>query len=141
MVVAGDTAFFFIGCPLGSRGSHLNVKCFGDSTGMLKRVAHSGSPPYLYEWFQDGMLYSSGFNDTLFDNLITGHYEVKITDDNGCVKLDSANISSPNLLMLDTIFASDITLQGTNDGTISCVVSGGKTKNILFSFKKLSVST
>ena len=66
MSISGDTSFYYITCPLGSRGDHLNVKCFGDSTGMLKRVAHSGSPPYLYEWFKDGILYSSGFNDTLF---------------------------------------------------------------------------
>ncbi len=45
VVVAGDTSFYYISCPLGSRGSHSNVQCFGDSTGFLKRVAHSGAPP------------------------------------------------------------------------------------------------
>ena len=30
VVFGGDTSFFFVGCPLGSGGSQLNIKCFGD---------------------------------------------------------------------------------------------------------------
>ena len=56
-VVDGVNSFFFVGCPLGSMGQHLNVECSGDSTGMLKRVAHSGVLPYSYQWFKDGILY------------------------------------------------------------------------------------
>ena len=126
VVVAGDTSFFFVGCPLGSRGAHFNVKCFGDSTGMLKRVAHSGSPPYLYEWFQDGMLYSSGFNDTLFDNLVIGSYKIVITDSIDCKDSILTNVISPSLLIFDAISTSDINCRGINSGSVACSVSGGK---------------
>ena len=85
VIVAGDTSFYYISCPLGSRGSHSNIQCFGDSTGFLKRVAHSGAPPYLYEWYKDGLFFSSGFNDTIFDNLTVGFYKIKFTDSIGCI--------------------------------------------------------
>ncbi len=126
VVVAGDTSSFYVGCPLGSRGQHLNVKCFGDSTGMLKRVAHSGSPPYFYEWFKDGMLYSSGSNDTLFENLLTGSYKIVFTDSIGCLDSLLTNVVSPSVLILDTIFTNDINCRGANSGSVACSFSGGR---------------
>jgi gliding motility-associated-like protein len=126
VVFAGDTSFFFVGCLLGSGGLQLNVKCFGDSTGKLKRVAHSGSPPYFYEWFKNGMLYSSGSYDTLFENLSTGSYKIVITDTVGCSDSITSTIASPISLIFDTIFTSNINCRGVNSGSISCSVSGGK---------------
>ncbi len=121
-----DTSFFFVGCPLGSGGSQLNVKCFGDSTGMLKRVAHSGSPPYLYEWYKNGVMYSSGSNDTLFDNLGIGSYKIVINDSIGCSDSIVSNIASPMALTFDTIYTNDINCRGVNTGSVACSVSGGK---------------
>ncbi|MEC9209127.1 MAG: gliding motility-associated C-terminal domain-containing protein [Bacteroidota bacterium] len=126
VVVAGDTAEIFVNCPLGSRGAHLNVQCFGDSTGMLKRVAHSGSPPYFYKWFKDGVLYSSGDNDTLFENLEIGSYKIVFTDSIGCSDSILANVVSPSLLIIDTIFTIDINCRGINSGSVSCSVYGGR---------------
>ncbi len=126
VVVSGDTSFYYIPCPLGSRGDHLNVKCFGDSTGMLKRVAHSGSPPYFYEWHKDSLAYSSGYNDTLFDNLVVGWYQIIITDSIGCKDSISTNISSPSLLKIDSLLTFDINCRNVSSGNISGFFSGGK---------------
>ena len=127
VVAAGDTSSFFVGCPLGSRGQHLNIKCFGDSTGMLKRVAHSGSSPYFYEWFKNGIPYASGFNDTLFDNLMTSSYKIVFTDSIGCSDSVLNNIiSSPFALSFDTIFTTDINCRGVNSGSVAYSVSGGR---------------
>ena len=126
VLIGGDTSFFYISCPLGSLGSHLNVECFGDSTGMLKRVAHSGSPPYFYEWFKDGLFYSSGDNDTVFNNLAVGSYKIIFTDSIGCFDSVLTNVSSPQLLVLDTIFTSNINCIGVNSGNVVFSVSGGK---------------
>ena len=126
VVVSGDTSFYYIACPLGSRGDHLNVKCFGDSTGMLKRVAHSGSPPYFYEWYKDSLAYSSGYNDTLFDNLVVGWYQIIITDSIGCKDSISTNISSPSLLKLDSLLTFDINCRNVSSGNIFGFFSGGK---------------
>ena len=131
VVIAGDTSFFYVSYPLGSRGSHKNVLCHGDSTGLIKRVAHSGEPPYTYEWFKDGIPYppnTSPTNDTLFDNLLIGFYLVIITDDVGCIDSSSGNIISPILgaLSVDSIITDSINCRGTNQGGINLIISGGK---------------
>jgi gliding motility-associated-like protein len=126
VVYAGDTSFFFVGCPLGSAGSQVNIKCFDDSTGMLKRVAHSGSSPYFYEWFKNGILYSSGSNDTLLSNLTVGSFKLVINDNTGCVDSLISTISSPVPLIVDTIFNNNINCRGANSGSLISSVSGGR---------------
>jgi gliding motility-associated-like protein len=122
----GISRYYWLPCPLGISASHDNVKCFGDSTGMLKRVAYSGESPYNYEWFMNGNFYSSGSNDTLSGNLLVGSYKVIFTDSIGCSDSISALISSPSLLMIDTMHISDINCRGANTGSIFYSVSGGK---------------
>ena len=126
VVVAGDTSFYYISCPLGSRGSHSNVKCFGDSTGFLKRVAHSGSPPYFYEWFKDSLFFSSGINDTIFDDLSVGFYKIVFTDSIGCKDSVLTNIISPTELFFDTFHINNINCRGVNSGNLVCSPQGGK---------------
>ena len=126
VVVSGDTSFYYIPCPLGSRGDHINVKCFGDSTGFLKRVAYSGSPPYFYEWYKDSLVYSSGYNDTLFDNLIIGSYKIVFTDSVGCKDSIISNISSPSLLELDSLLTFNVNCRNVSSGSILGFFSGGK---------------
>ena len=117
---------FWVGCKLGINASHKNVKCFGESTGELKRISHSGSPPYFYEWFKNDITFSSGNNDTLHINLTTGSYKVIITDSIGCQDSVISVISSPSLLNVDSANASDINCRGAKTGSISSSVSGGK---------------
>tara|TARA_B100000214_G_scaffold243909_1_gene178835 strand:+ start:7370 stop:10270 length:2901 start_codon:yes stop_codon:yes gene_type:complete len=126
VVVSGDTSFYYIACPLGSRGDHLNVKCFGDSTGVLKRVAHSGTPPYFYQWYMNSLPFSSGYDDTLFDNLVIGSYQIIITDSVGCKDSILTNISSPPVLGLDSLFTYDINCRNVSSGIVSAFLSGGK---------------
>ena len=122
----GISRYYWLPCPLGISASHDNVKCFGDSTGRLKRVAHSGAPPYNYEWFLNGIPYSSGPSDTMFDNLLVGSYKVIVTDSIGCSDSILANVVSPSVLVIDTMYSSDINCRGVNTGSISYSVSGGK---------------
>ena len=122
----GITKLYWVPPLLGLSASQNNINCFGDSSGMLKRVAYAGSPPYFYEWFKGGIPYSSGYNDTLFDNLAIGLYKVVITDSIGCSDSVSTNVVSPSLLIFDTTFTSDINCRGINSGSVSYSVSGGK---------------
>ena len=122
----GISRYYWLPCLLGISSSHNNVKCFGDSTGRLKRVAHSGAPPYNYEWFVNGSPYSSGPSDTMFDNLLVGSYKVIVTDSIGCSDSILANVVSPSVLVIDTMYSSDINCRGVNTGSISYSVSGGK---------------
>ena len=122
----GTSKYYWLPCSLGVLASHNNVHCFGYSTGKLKRVAYSGTPPYNYEWFMNENFYSSGPNDTLFDNLLVGSYKVIVTDSVGCTDTVLANVTSPDVLIFDTLYTSDINCRGVNAGSISCSVSGGK---------------
>ena len=122
----GTSTPYWVPCRLGISATHNNINCFGDSTGKLKRVAYSGAPPYYYEWFMNGDLYSSGPSDTLSDNLFVGLYSVIITDSIGCIDTLSAFISSPSVLIIDTIYSHDINCRGVNTGSIYFSVSGGK---------------
>ena len=103
----GSPEFIFLGCPLGSRGEHFNVECFGDSTGMIKRVGHSGTPfsppasPYMYEWFKDSLPFSA--MDTIIDNLVPGVYSVRITDSLGCIDSLGNIIIEPEELIFGVI--------------------------------------
>ena len=122
----GNIRYYWLPCPLGILASHNNVYCFGYSTGKLKRVAYSGTPPYHYEWFMNGVFYSSGVNDTVFDNLFVGSYKVIITDSVGCIDSILANVTSPAALIVDTMYTNDINCRGVNTGSITYSVSGGK---------------
>jgi len=126
VVVAGDTSSFFVGCPLGIIPDHQNVKCFGDSTGMLKRVGHSGTSPYNYEWFKDGIAFSSGALDTLHEFLTIGTYKVIVTDTESCQDSVTAFITSADPIQIDSSIINNINCRGVNSGSITYSVSGGK---------------
>ncbi|MDG2263620.1 MAG: SprB repeat-containing protein, partial [Flavobacteriales bacterium] len=124
--VGTTTKFYWISCQLGIRPFHQNVECFGDSTGMLKRVAHSGTPPYNYEWFKDGIAFSSGPLDTLHESLTTGAYKVIVSDSDSCQDSIIVNIASPLPIQIDTSIINNINCRGVNSGSITYSVSGGK---------------
>ena len=127
VVILGDTSnTFYIGCPLSSRASHLNVNCFGDSSGILKSIAYSGSSPYFYEWYLNNSLISSGYDDTIINNLFTGNYKFILTDSLGCLDSLYSIISSPTELLFDTTFCSNINCIDLNTGAISVTTIGGK---------------
>jgi len=125
-MILTDIAQFWIGCPLGIIPDHENIRCHGDSTGMLKRVAHSGVEPYYYEWFINNTPFTSGINDTFFNNLTAGVYKVLVTDFIGCQDSITANIVSPTEIIIDTMYSTFIECRGTNTGTSSFLISGGK---------------
>ena len=124
--VGTTTKFYWISCQLGIIPNHQNVKCFGDSTGMLKRVAHSGTPPYNYEWFKDGIAFSSGPLDTLHESLTNGTYKVIVSDSDSCQDSITAVINSPDPIHIDTSIINNINCRGVNSGSIIYSVSGGK---------------
>ena len=107
--VGSTTKHYWISCPLGVRGSHQNIiGCYNDSIGIVKRVAYSGSPPYLYEWYKNGALFSSGQFDTIHNNLVEAFYQIIVTDSIGCTDTSIANISSPPLLVIDSASHNNI---------------------------------
>ena len=98
-----------------------NVKnniCFQDTIGSISVDASGGTFPYSYLWNSNPV--QSGATAT---HLGAGHYEVTITDGNGCIKKEDTLITQPTRV---------ITTAGVNDticlgkqATLTATASGG----------------
>jgi hypothetical protein len=128
--------------------AHENIKCFGDSTGMLKHVVSGGVPfidilgneYYNYSWYKDGTLYSSGPNDTILTNLFNGQsknipYILNIEDSTGCIfqptdsltgLQDTSFMFQPDLIRIDSLVINSVHCKGTNTGSIFVNIKEGK---------------
>ncbi|MEX0813215.1 MAG: T9SS type B sorting domain-containing protein [Chitinophagales bacterium] len=96
-----------------------NIECFGDSNGAINIFVNGGTTPYTYQWDSNSVV---GSNPT---NLTSGIYNFSITDSNGCEVFGSDTISEPDSSLIVLTFSTDATCHGSNDGTLSIVVSGG----------------
>ncbi|MCO6500824.1 MAG: PKD domain-containing protein [Vicingus serpentipes] len=96
-----------------------NVDCFGDNTGTASVVVTGGTLPYTYSWLPGGQTGNS------ITGLTAGTYQYTVTDGNGCTIIDSITIEEPPAIIVNNIGATDITINGANDGTAFVNVSGG----------------
>ncbi|MBW6481458.1 MAG: gliding motility-associated C-terminal domain-containing protein [Vicingaceae bacterium] len=97
------------------------VSCLGANDGTLNLTVNGGSPTYLYAWTGSSSFTSS--NEDL-SNLYAGTYYITITDNEGCIKLDSIDITT----VLDTTkpVISCVANQTVNTTSLTCdyIVSG-----------------
>ncbi|HYV94769.1 MAG TPA: gliding motility-associated C-terminal domain-containing protein [Chitinophagales bacterium] len=95
-----------------------DVTCFGFSDGAINTNVSNGVPPYQYLWLNIG---STG---TSSSNLLAGIYPLLVTDANGCIQLDSIEVTQPDVLSgtLEVIPAS---CPIANDGSIVMNPTGG----------------
>ena len=99
-----------------------DVECFGDSTGVIDLTV-VGIPSFSYNWTGP-----NGFSNTITDsitNLISGSYNVVVTDGNGCTRTKNIVVDGPiNGLSLDSS-TTDLTCNGDSTGSISVQINGG----------------
>ena len=100
-----------------------NVSCNGGCDGSLNATISGGTPGYSYNW-------SNNDNSPIADSLCAGIYNVVIIDVNGCMILDTANISEPSILTIISDSIIDVNYFGTNTGFIYASVSGGNSNYI-----------
>lgn len=93
------------------------ASCSGSTDGTATVVASGGAGGYNYEW-GDGQM------TDLAINLSDGWHYVTVTDANGCMAIDSAEVTVPNPINL-TLTGNDISCNGGTDGDASVVASGG----------------
>ncbi len=95
-----------------------NVNCYGACDGELTANPGGGDGNYTYYW----VVGIPTANPTLSD-LCAGTYTLTITDGNGCIYVDSVNITEPAPIIL----TADITEAncGQMDGAIDLTVTGG----------------
>jgi gliding motility-associated-like protein len=105
--------------PLSVSTNQNNVSCFGLQNGSATANISGGTLPYSIIWDDPG------FQTTpTASNLDAGTYIVEVTDDSGCVVLDTVTITQPNQLLL-IMGSRDATCSNSNDGIGFVSVSGG----------------
>jgi gliding motility-associated-like protein len=97
-------------------GNATDENC-GESDGTISLNVQGGTAPYNYDWD----LAPDVQNPT---GLGAGNYIVIVTDDNDCTATYEIGISTPNELLLTTMFIN-VTCNGETDGEIDLEVSGG----------------
>ncbi|MEM0998634.1 MAG: T9SS type A sorting domain-containing protein [Bacteroidota bacterium] len=97
--------------------THLNVPCFGDSTGAIDLTVSGGTPGYTYQW-------SNAATSQDLNAVAANTYSVTVTDANNCTDTLSATLTQPNGLIVSAT-GYDATC-GANDGQASAQVSGGE---------------
>ena len=104
--------------PLVLTMDSINVFCFGDTTGSIDLSVTGGTPGYSYLW---------NIGDTLqdIDSLVTGTYQVIVTDTNQCVDSLSVFIDQPLAPIALSATQVDILCFGDATGAVDLTVSGG----------------
>ncbi|MCI5056129.1 MAG: gliding motility-associated C-terminal domain-containing protein, partial [Flavobacteriales bacterium] len=99
--------------------SSIDVSCSGDSSGSITLQVNGGTPAYFYSWS-----HSSTLSSNIATGLWAGLYHITVTDDNGCILVDSITVSEPSAMTLTTTI-SDVLCNGGSSGQATVNVGGG----------------
>jgi gliding motility-associated-like protein len=97
--------------------SQTNVSCFGGNDGTASVTPSGGTNPYLFLWSIEDINQS-------ITGLIAGSYIVTVTDNNGCMFIDSVLLSQPTMIT-SVISSTDVVCNGGATGTAAVSASGG----------------
>ncbi len=97
----------------------INVGCFGGADGSACPVISGGTPPYMY------YTWSTGDLSMCHPLTSAGIYVLTVHDANGCSAIDTATITEPPQLKIDSITTTKLNCFGGAEGTACAVVSGG----------------
>ena len=97
--------------------SFTNISCFGNSDGLASVSVTGAVNPVAYTW-------SNGATTQSVNNLAPGFYTVNVLDANNCPAMLSLVLSEPSQLLVNAS-ATDVSINGANDGTASAAPTGG----------------
>lgn len=97
--------------------THVDVSCFGASTGSIDVTSNGGISPYSYVW-------SDGFSNEDRSNIAAGNYVVSVNDSNACATMLSVIISQPNAISISEVHINALCF-GSSDAVIDITASGG----------------
>ena len=103
--------------PVSIASSVFNVSCFGGSNGRIDVAFNGGTAPYTFVW-------SNGATTQNITNLIAGTYTITVTDQHGCVFIETYTITQPNPLQI-TWVVDNVNCFAGNDGAIDLTILGG----------------
>jgi gliding motility-associated-like protein len=94
-----------------------SIACANGNSGAIDITVQGGVFPYSYLWT------TSATTEDIF-GLSAGTYTVTVTDANTCTLTATFTLSQPNG-MSSSIVATDVTCNGTNNGSINLTITGG----------------
>jgi len=112
--------------PLILSETHVDIACFGQSTGSIDLTVSGGAPPYTYNWI-------SGQITEDISGLPFGVYTQNLTDNFGCTASIAITLVEPIAPLTAIETNTAVTCFGYCDGTIDVTTIGG-TLPYLFSW-------
>lgn len=102
----------------------IDVACYGDSTGSVTVSANGGTSPYNYSWSDP-----DSQNTATANGLSAGSYNVTVTDDSGCVVVNTATVTQPDSFQVDFSVVERVSCYGANDAVVLASIGGDTTKH------------
>jgi gliding motility-associated-like protein len=100
--------------------SYSNILCHAGTNGALTATFTGGTGPnYTYSWSPVGGA------ALIANNLSTGYYSIKVTDNLGCIGVATSTLLSEPFTITATIFSSSVSCKGGSDGAASAAITGG----------------
>lgn len=93
------------------------ITCYGGNDASLSASISGGNAPYTFEWNN----LSTSLNQ---NNLAAGDYTITVTDNLGCIKIETITITEAPIFTVNPI-VKNISCFGTNDGSINLNLIGG----------------
>lgn len=97
-----------------------DLNCYNDASGKVVVIPSKGYTPYLFNFNNNGNSLSNTAS-----NLSVGKGYYVVTDNKGCERKDSFNLTQPDSLDLKLVSSKDITCFNKKDGEIVVSVNGG----------------
>ena len=97
-----------------------NITCKGLNNGDASVTVAGGGTPYTYLW-NDGMAQTTPTATAL----ISGTYDVTVSDVNGCTTTETVTLTEPQILDIRLDSINNVTCNTGNDGYINIDVTGG----------------
>lgn len=94
-----------------------DVNCFEGTDGAITATPGGGTPGYTYMW-------SNGDTSMMLSGVGAGSYMVTITDNNGCMTMDSASVAEPASAVTGSASVTNETT-GQSNGAIDYTATGG----------------
>ncbi|TXI88050.1 MAG: T9SS type B sorting domain-containing protein [Crocinitomicaceae bacterium] len=95
-----------------------DVNCFGENTGQIQIDVAGGTAPYNYAW-------NTGATSSSISSLVSGSYELTVTDQNNCVYSEIYQIDQPTAPLATSNSVSTVSCFTGSDGSIDFTVTGG----------------
>jgi len=97
-----------------------SVTCLGGSDGIATAIVTGGTGTHYLLW-------DNGSTSNSVNTFEAGYHALSVTDDNGCVFIDSVEILEPSQsVAIDSLIISEITCNNANNASISVLATGGQ---------------